>query len=217
MRQDHRVAVAVRHEHRHVDGAEPLEQGVIGIPHVQTASYCASRVAQVVALSRSSVRACMRCRLAGRPPARRGRGEEDIEVFPGPGFGGADGADDLGGPAVHAGRALRRGGRQDKPPHEGRPGQRDSARRSCRWRTPADRPGRGPWRRGTRGRRGPSAPRCPVSSRWSRRLRRCRTAMTRRADASASISAGSQLSRFPRKCWRRTSGTPPSPPVSRYA
>jgi hypothetical protein len=31
--------------------------------------------------------------------------------------------------------------------------------------------------------------------------------MTRRpSDASASISAGSQLSRFPRKCWKRTSG-----------
>jgi hypothetical protein len=39
---------------------------------------------------------------------------------------------------------------------------------------------------------------------------------TRRAGASASISAGSQLSRFPRKCWSRTSGTAPwSPPVSR--
>jgi hypothetical protein len=34
--------------------------------------------------------------------------------------------------------------------------------------------------------------------------------------ASASISAGSQLSRFPRKCWSKTSGIPPSPPpVSR--
>ena len=33
---------------------------------------------------------------------------------------------------------------------------------------------------------------------------------TRRAGASASISAGSQLSRFPRKCWSRTSGTAPS-------
>jgi hypothetical protein len=44
------------------------------------------------------------------------------------------------------------------------------------------------------------------------------TAMTRRAGASASISAGSQLSRFPRKCWNKTSGTLPSPPpVSRYA
>jgi len=39
---------------------------------------------------------------------------------------------------------------------------------------------------------------------------------TRRAVASASISAGSQLSRFPRKCWSRTNGTAPSPPpVSR--
>ena len=40
---------------------------------------------------------------------------------------------------------------------------------------------------------------------------------TRRARASASISAGSQLSRFPRKCWSSTSGTVPSPPpLSRY-
>jgi hypothetical protein len=36
-----------------------------------------------------------------------------------------------------------------------------------------------------------------------------------RDDVSSSISAGSQLSRFPRKCWTRTSGTPPSP-ASRY-
>jgi hypothetical protein len=48
--------------------------------------------------------------------------------------------------------------------------------------------------------------------------------MTRRFCASASISAGSQLSRFPRKCWKRTSGAvlpAPGPlasrPVSRYA
>ena len=39
---------------------------------------------------------------------------------------------------------------------------------------------------------------------------------TRRPDASASISAGSQLSRCPRKCYSKTSGTPPSP-ASRYA
>ena len=32
---------------------------------------------------------------------------------------------------------------------------------------------------------------------------------TRRAAAKASISAGSQLSRLPRKCWSRTSGTAP--------
>jgi hypothetical protein len=38
---------------------------------------------------------------------------------------------------------------------------------------------------------------------------------TWRDDASASISAGSQLSRFPRKCCRRTRGTPPWP-ASRY-
>lgn len=35
--------------------------------------------------------------------------------------------------------------------------------------------------------------------------------------ASASIKAGAQLSRWPRKCWSRTSGTAPSPPVPRQA
>ena len=55
MRQDHRVAVAVGHEHRQLQAAEPLEQSVIGIPQAQTASYWASRVAHVVAVSRSSV------------------------------------------------------------------------------------------------------------------------------------------------------------------
>ena len=39
---------------------------------------------------------------------------------------------------------------------------------------------------------------------------------TRRSAASASMSAGSQLSRLPRKCCSRTSGTSPSP-RSRYA
>jgi hypothetical protein len=34
---------------------------------------------------------------------------------------------------------------------------------------------------------------------------------TGRVAASASISAGSQLSRLPRKCWSRTSGTVPWP------
>ncbi len=38
---------------------------------------------------------------------------------------------------------------------------------------------------------------------------------TRRERARASISAGSQLSRLPRKCWSRTSGTGPSLRVSR--
>ena len=38
---------------------------------------------------------------------------------------------------------------------------------------------------------------------------------TRRDAASASISAGSQLSRLPRKCWSSTSGSPSCPPVSR--
>src|SRR5256885_3097776 len=41
-------------------------------------------------------------------------------------------------------------------------------------------------------------------------------ATTRRSAASASTSAGSQLSRLPRKCCKRTSGTSPSP-SSRYA
>src|SRR6266550_1946786 len=41
-------------------------------------------------------------------------------------------------------------------------------------------------------------------------------ATTRRSAASASTRAGSQLSRLPRKCCNRTSGTSPSP-SSRYA
>ena len=39
-------------------------------------------------------------------------------------------------------------------------------------------------------------------------------ATIRREEASASTSAGSQLSRFPRKCWRRTTGTAPVPDLS---
>ena len=41
-------------------------------------------------------------------------------------------------------------------------------------------------------------------------------ATTRRAAARSSTSAGSQLSRFPRKCWSRMSGSSPWP-ASRYA
>jgi hypothetical protein len=39
---------------------------------------------------------------------------------------------------------------------------------------------------------------------------------TRRFSARASISGGSQFSRFPRKCWKRTTGFSPLP-RSRYA
>lgn len=42
-------------------------------------------------------------------------------------------------------------------------------------------------------------------------------AMTSREAASASTRAGSQLSRFPRKCWSRTSGRRPCGPRRRYA
>src|SRR5690349_15901637 len=94
-----------------------------GMPQVHTASYCAWRVAQFVGVSRSWVRAYMRCMACW--PAGRGRGEEDAEIFPGAGLRGADGADDLRCPAVHAGRALRRRGGQDEPPDEGGPHQRD--------------------------------------------------------------------------------------------
>src|ERR1700719_3706533 len=38
VRQDHRVAVAIRHEHRHLQAAEPLEHRVVGD------SPCAYRV-----------------------------------------------------------------------------------------------------------------------------------------------------------------------------
>jgi hypothetical protein len=41
--------------------------------------------------------------------------------------------------------------------------------------------------------------------------------MTRRPRASASTSAGSQLSRLPRKCCSITSGVPSEAPVVRYA
>src|SRR5439155_1641599 len=58
----------------------------------------------------------------------RGSGEEDAEVIPGAGFGGADGADDLRSPAVHAGGALRCCGRKDQPSCNGWPGQRNLLR-----------------------------------------------------------------------------------------
>jgi len=60
VRQDHRVAVAVGHEHRLADGGQPLQQCMIGDPQAQTASYWACRVAQVVGWSRSSVLAYIR-------------------------------------------------------------------------------------------------------------------------------------------------------------
>ena len=56
------------------------------------------------------------------------RAKNTLEVFLRAGLRGADGADDLGRPAVHAGRALRRRGRQDQPSHDGRPDQRDLLR-----------------------------------------------------------------------------------------
>src|SRR4051812_4395928 len=41
--------------------------------------------------------------------------------------------------------------------------------------------------------------------------------MTERCSASASVSAGSQLSRLPRKCWSITSGVALGAPKRRYA
>ncbi len=213
----HRVAVAVRHEHRHVQGTDPLEQCVMGDTPVQTASYCASRVAHVVASSRSSVLAYMR-RSACWPAFQAGgrRGEEHDQVCLGPGLRCADRADDLGRPAMHAGRALGRRGRENQPADDGGQHQRDLLRDEA-----ADgEPSRSTWLNSMAARNAtasraicsmvsavvPVEPPTPALS----------NVTTRRAGASASISAGSQLSRFPRKCWSRTSGNPSSPPpVSR--
>jgi hypothetical protein len=116
---------------------------------------------------------------------------------------------------VHAGRALRRRGGQDQPADDRRPHQcdllgdeaadgeaeqvdlaelhggdeRDASRAICSMVSGVV----------------PVEPPTPALSNVTTRL----------VGASASISAGSQLSRFPRKCWSRTSGTTPSPPVSR--
>jgi hypothetical protein len=71
MRQDQRVAVAVRDEHGHIDRADPLQPTVIRDAQADTASYGACRVCGVVGVSRSSVRAVIRrwvftarCRIA---------------------------------------------------------------------------------------------------------------------------------------------------------
>jgi hypothetical protein len=52
-------------------------------------------------------------------------GEEHVQVCLLAGLRRADRADDLGRPAVHAGRALRRRGRENQPADDGRPHQRD--------------------------------------------------------------------------------------------
>ena len=78
-----------------------------GIPHAQTASYCAWRVCHVVGSSRSAVLPKMRPAACWPPPARvRGR-EEDGEVSLGSRLRRTDCADHLRRPAVHPGCALR--------------------------------------------------------------------------------------------------------------
>ena len=96
------------------------------MPQLQTASYCACFVCQLVGSSRSVVRANLRWRSCF-PAAELGsdRGEEDAEVVVRIRLWLADGADDLGRPAVHARCALRCRGRQYKPADERGPSERD--------------------------------------------------------------------------------------------
>jgi hypothetical protein len=51
-RQDHRIAVAVRDEHRQVNGRHTFEQRVVRDAQAQIASYWAWRVCQLVGSSR---------------------------------------------------------------------------------------------------------------------------------------------------------------------
>src|ERR1017187_10417560 len=87
-----------------------------GMPQAHTASYCASRVAQLVISSRSSVLGprvhAAECLFPGLL-AGLGGGEEHAEIFLRAGLRGANRADHGGRPAVHAGRALRSRRRED--------------------------------------------------------------------------------------------------------
>ena len=168
----------------------------------------------VVASSRSSVLAYMRrkaslARLqAGRLTGRRTRPGRPPGLVCGVPTAPMTSAAQ---PCMPAAPCGRRGG-QHQPADDGRPrSARSAARRSCRWRSRAGRPGRTPWRRGTRSRRAPSARWCPGVVPVEPPTPALSKVTTRRPVASASISAGSQLSRFPRKCWSSTSGTAPVP------
>jgi hypothetical protein len=190
------------------------------MPQAHTASYCASRVAQLVISSRSSVlgpRSSVRgprvhaaeCLFPGLL-AGLGGGEEHAEIFLRAGLRGANRADHGGRPAVHAGRALRSRRREDQAPDQGRPTQGDLLGDKAADGEPEQvylaEPERGD--EGDRVPRHlldrvavmPAEPPTPALSK----------VITRRNRASASTSAGSQESRLPRKCWSSTSGTAPS-------
>ena len=98
----------------------------LGIPHAQTASYCAWRVCQVVGSSRSVV--LPKIRPAACWPALRlvlRGGEEDAEVFLRRRLRLADRADDLRRPAMHPRRALGCRGREHDAPQEVGADERD--------------------------------------------------------------------------------------------
>src|SRR5260370_11032630 len=109
MRQDHGVAVAVGHQHGHVDGAHSLQQRVIrdppGTDGVILGLACFPGRCLVSALSSSEH--ALQDMLAGLPARRRLR-EKYVEVLVWAGFWCADRADDVCSPAVHSGRTLRR-------------------------------------------------------------------------------------------------------------
>ena len=105
--QDHRVAVAVRHEHRHADGAQPLQQGVLGdSPGADSVvlRLTGSPRGRLVPVVGPGVHAPQG--LPARLQAGRRPGEEHIQVGLGVAVRRADRADHLGRPAVHAAAPL---------------------------------------------------------------------------------------------------------------
>ena len=190
------------------------------MPQVQTASYCASRVAQLVAVSRSCVRAYIRrkaswpaCRLAGDRAKKTPMYSSGL-VWGVPTAPMTSAAQPCM-PAAPCGAADARISRRTMP------GLVKAT--CCATKLPMENPRRSTWAKSIAAMKAiascaicstvsgvvPLEPPTPALSKVTTRL----------AAASASISAGSQLSRFPRKCWNSTSGTPPPAfgPVSRYA
>ena len=124
--QDHRVAVAVRHEHRHLERADPLQQGVVGDPpgaHRVVLRFTGRPRHRLVPVVGPGVDAP--CRFLARLHAGRRPGEEHAQVALGGGVRRTDRGHHLGRPAVHAGRALRRRRGEDQAPDQGRPAQGD--------------------------------------------------------------------------------------------
>ena len=126
VRQDHRVAVAVGHEHGHADRADPLQLAVI-----RDAPVAHGVVLSLPGLpGRLLVPIVAPCGqppqgLHARLPARGRAREEDAEVPVGIGLGLAHGSDHLGCPAVHPGGAARGCRREDQATDHRRPDQRD--------------------------------------------------------------------------------------------